>query len=137
MAGNEARQVRIHPSVVEAMVAHARSCLPEEACGMLAGPSGTEVTALYPVENDAHSAILYSVNPRGHLRADRDAESKGLSINGVFHSHTHSQAYPSPTDVAQAPDPSWLYVLVSLREAEPVVRCFTIEGDEVLEDALA
>ena len=137
MASSEVREVRIAPSVVEAMVAHARACLPEEACGMLAGPSGTEVTVVFPVENDAHSAILYSVNPRGHLRADRAAEKQGLAINGVFHSHTHSEAYPSPTDVAQAPDPSWLYVLVSLRDAEPVVRCFTIEDGTIREDELA
>lgn len=137
MAEVAARQVLIEPSVVEAMVAHARACLPEEACGLLAGPSAAHVTALYPVENDAHSAILYSVNPRDHLRADRDAEDQGLSIIGVFHSHTHSEAYPSPTDVAQAPDPSWCYVLVSLRDEEPVLRCFTIEGDGVVEDQLA
>lgn len=137
MAVAGARQVELAPEVVDAMVAHARACLPEEACGLLAGPSPVVASALYPVENDAHSAILYSVNPRDHLRADRDAEDRGLAINGVFHSHTHSEAYPSPTDVAQAPDPTWLYVLVSLRDHEPVVRCFSIEGDEVVEDEIA
>jgi len=51
----------------------------------------------------------------------RDAESHGSSIIGVFHSHTHTEPYPSPTDVSQAPDPSWHYVLVSLRDTHPVV----------------
>lgn len=137
MPAADPRRVEIAPDVVAAMVAHAKACLPEEACGLLAGPSATQVTALYPVENDAHSAILYAVNPRDHLRADRDAEDHGLVINGVFHSHTHSEAYPSPTDVAQAPDSSWLYVLVSLRDEAPVLRCFAIDGDGVHEDRLA
>ena len=53
--------------------------------------------------------------PSDHLRADRDAEARGLEIIGVMHSHTHTEAYPSPTDVAQAPDPSWHYVIVSLK----------------------
>ena len=44
----------------------------------------------------------------------------------MFHSHTHTEAYPSPTDVAQAPDPSWHYVLVSLRDIQPVVRSYRI-----------
>jgi proteasome lid subunit RPN8/RPN11 len=45
---------------------------------------------------------------------------------GVWHSHTHTDAYPSPTDIAQAPDPGWHYVLVSLRDDEPVVRSYRI-----------
>ena len=53
--------------------------------------------------------------PPDHLRADRDAEGRGLEIIGVMHSHTHTEAYPSPTDVAQAPDPAWHYVIVSLK----------------------
>ena len=58
---------------------------------------------------------MYTIDPKDHLRADRDAEGRGLEINGVMHSHTHTDAYPSPTDVAQAPDPAWHYVIVSLR----------------------
>jgi proteasome lid subunit RPN8/RPN11 len=51
-----------------------------------------------------------------------------MAIIGVFHSHTHTDAYPSPTDVAQAPDPDWHYVLVSLRDTEPVLRSYRIVG---------
>ena len=69
----------------------------------------------YPTANAAASSRVYTVDPRDHLRADRDAEDDGLEIIGVMHSHTHTEAYPSPTDVAQAPDPSWHYVIVSLR----------------------
>jgi proteasome lid subunit RPN8/RPN11 len=68
---------------------------------------------------------VYEVDPRDHLRADRDAEERGLEIIGVAHSHTHTDAYPSPTDIGQAPDPGWHYVLVSLRD-EPVCRSYRI-----------
>jgi proteasome lid subunit RPN8/RPN11 len=53
---------------------------------------------------------------------------------GVYHSHTHTDAYPSPTDVAQAPDPTWHYVLVSLREDEPMVRSYRIVDGAVTEE---
>ena len=54
---------------------------------------------------------------------------------GVMHSHTHTDSYPSPTDIVQAPDCGWHYVIVSLREAEPVLRSFRISIDgEVSEE---
>ncbi len=121
----------------EQMVAHCLSGLPDEACGLLGGVAATgEVTACYPTRNAAASAKVYTVDPRDHLRADRDAEAAGNAIIGVFHSHTHTDAYPSPTDVAQAPDPSWHYVLVSLRDTQPVVRSYRIEGSVVTEEPL-
>ena len=65
---------------------------------------------------------MYTIDPKDHLRAERDAEDRGLEIIGVVHSHTHTEAYPSPTDVAQAPDPGWHYVIVSLKR-EDARRC--------------
>ncbi len=52
----------------------------------------------------------------------------------MFHSHTHTDAYPSPTDVAQAPDPAWHYVVVSLRDLEPVVRSYRIQDGKIAEE---
>ncbi|MGA7420550.1 MAG: M67 family metallopeptidase [Acidimicrobiales bacterium] len=113
------------------IIAHCLGGLPDEACGLLGGdPVSGEIVTCYPTRNLAASAKLYTVDPKEHLRADRDAESAGFSIIGVFHSHTHTDAYPSPTDVAQAPDPTWHYVLVSLRDTHPVLRSYRIvEGD--------
>lgn len=117
------------------MLAHCWDGLPLEACGLLAGdPATGRVHAIYPTANDAASAKLYTVNPKDHLRADRDAEAHGWEIIGVFHSHTHTDAYPSPTDVAQAPDPSWHYVLVSLRDEAPVVRSYRIVDGKITEE---
>ena len=109
------------------MVGHAYDGLPDEACGLLAGPPGTtRCTRFYPCRNAAESSKVYTVDPKDHLRADRDAEARGLELMGVMHSHTHTEAYPSPTDVDQAPDPAWHYVIVSLRDEAPTLRSYRI-----------
>ena len=120
------------------MVGHAYDGLPDEACGLLAGPPGLDrCTAFYPCRNAAESSKLYTVDPKDHLRADRDAESKGLEIIGVMHSHTHTDAYPSPTDVAQAPDPAWHYVIVSLRAEAPTLRSYRIVDEAIDEEVVS
>lgn len=115
------------------MVAHCLDCLPLEACGLLVG-RGEEVCEVYPAVNAARSARVYMVEPRDLLRADRAGEAAGLGLIGVWHSHTHTPAYPSPTDVAQAPDPAWHYVLVSLSDLEPVVRSYRVVDGGVKEE---
>jgi proteasome lid subunit RPN8/RPN11 len=121
-----------------AIVAHALDDIPDEACGLLAAAptSHGEIGAVYRCRNAARSGRVYTVEPIDHLKADRDAESKGLDIVGVYHSHTHTEAYPSATDVAQAPDPGWHYVIVSLRDADPVMRSFHIVDGTVTEEPL-
>jgi proteasome lid subunit RPN8/RPN11 len=64
---------------------------------------------------------------------ERDAEDRGLEVIGVVHSHTHSEAYPSATDVAQAPDPTWHYTIVSLMTGEPRPRNFRIVNETITE----
>lgn len=120
------------------MVGWAYDGLPDEACGLLAGrPSSPRIDAFYPCRNAAASSRVYTVDPKDHLRADRDAEDQGLQIVGVMHSHTHTDPYPSPTDVAQAPDPSWQYLLVSLRDESPTMRSFRIVDGEISEVPIA
>ena len=129
--------LRLPSSVRDQLVAHALDGLPEEACGLLAAAPGTdEVVRFYPCRNAAASARLYEVHPLDHLHADRDAEAQGLEIVGVVHSHTHTPAYPSPTDVAQVPDPSWHYVIVSLAREypEPEVRSYRIVDGQIEEE---
>lgn len=127
--------LRLPPAVHAQILAHCLAGLPEEACGLLAGAmDGDTAQRCYPARNLAASAKLYTVDPKDHLRADRDAQSRGMEIIGVFHSHTHTEAYPSPTDVAQAPDPSWHYVIVSLRQPAPSVRSYRIVDGAVTEE---
>ncbi|HET9730696.1 MAG TPA: M67 family metallopeptidase [Acidimicrobiia bacterium] len=113
------------------MIASAYDGLPDEACGLLLGPmvdgepTGV-VTEARACRNADASARTYTVDPRDLLAASRAAEAVGAEIIGVWHSHTHTDAYPSPTDVAQAVDPAWLYVIVSLRDNVPVLRAYRI-----------
>jgi len=113
---------------------------PLEACGLLIGEEGAsgeaQVRASHPATNAAASARVYTVEPRDMLRADREAEEIGAVLLGVWHSHTHTDAFPSPTDVAQAPDPGWHYVIVSLRDSEPVLRSYRIRGGRSEEEAV-
>jgi [CysO sulfur-carrier protein]-S-L-cysteine hydrolase len=117
------------------MVGHAYDGLPDEACGLLGGdPASGKVHVFYPCRNAAGSSRVYTIDPRDHLRADRDAEDRGLELIGVMHSHTHTEAYPSPTDVDQAPDPAWHYVIVSLKRDEPILRSYRIVDGSIDEE---
>ena len=115
--------------------------LPNEACGLLIGPmvngvpTGVVSRALPCVNADA-SARTYTVAPKDMLKAMRVAEGLGHEIVGVWHSHTHTDAYPSPTDVRQAVDPNWLYVIVSLKHGAPMLRCYQIADDAITELAV-
>jgi proteasome lid subunit RPN8/RPN11 len=127
--------LRLAPQVYKQMVGHCYDGLPDEACGLVGGDAQTgKADVCYPATNIDASARTYTVDPKDMLRADRDAEARGLAILGVFHSHTHTDAYPSPTDVAQAPDPEWHYILVSLRDDAPVVRSYRIVDGNITEE---
>lgn len=124
------------------LVAAAYDAYPLEACGLLAGPpGGSRVERFYRCRNAAESARVYTVDPLDHLRAERDAQGSGLEIVGVMHSHTHTEPYPSPTDVAQAVDAAWHYVIVSLKREAPETRSYRIDnqaepGREISEERI-
>ena len=115
---------------------------PLEACGLIigrrvpVGEPGDGAHEFYPCTNVAESARVYTIDPKDHLRAERDAEDRGLEIIGVVHSHTHTEPYPSPTDVAQAPDPAWHYVIVSLKREAPEMRSYRIVDGEITEEPI-
>ena len=100
----------------DAILATCIRALPNEGCGLLLGGNDAVVREVFASTNVADSAKVYEIDPKVLLRAYRRADEEGIDVLGVFHSHTHSEAYPSPTDVRQAPDPSWHYVIVSLRD---------------------
>lgn len=135
---DEHSTIHVPETIEEVMVSHARRCYPEEACGLLAGDPDGRLTKAYPLTNVAHSAVNYVIDPREHFGALRDAESRGWDLVGVFHSHTHSPAYPSPTDVALAVEPDWLYVLVGMERMDTLsVRGFWIRDRQITETALS
>lgn len=131
------QRISVPPQAIDAMAAHAVACYPEEMCGLLVGtPGSASVVRFVPCTNIAHSALVYTIDPKEHLRAELAAEAEGLEIIGCAHSHTHTEAYPSKTDVAQAPDPGWHYVIVSLKTGEPRPRSFRIQGEIITEEAI-
>ncbi len=109
----------------DAIVATCVRALPNEGCGLLLGSSDGAVTEVLASANMADSAKVYEIDSRVLLRASRRGDEDAQVVVGVFHSHTHSEAYPSPTDVAQAPDPAWHYVVVSLRDVPTVTSQFS------------
>jgi [CysO sulfur-carrier protein]-S-L-cysteine hydrolase len=131
------RSPLVLPAVaVAAIVGHAYDGYPLEACGLLVG-RGARVRRFVPCTNVAASARVYTIDPLEHLRAERAAEDEDLEIIGVVHSHTHSEPYPSPTDVAQAPDPGWHYVIVGLKREAPELRSYRITDGTITEEPIA
>lgn len=102
---NLAAVIEISQTAYAQMVAAALDAYPLEACGLIAGPPGASgvpgdrAAVFYPCTNTAQSARVYTIDPKDHLRAERAADDCDFEINGVVHSHTHSEPYPSPTDV--------------------------------------
>jgi len=130
-------QIYIPRTALEAMEQHSLDCYPEEMCGLLVGNlAEARVERFVPCTNIAHSAKVYTIDPREHLMAELAAEKDGFDVIGSAHSHTHSEAYPSPTDVAQAPDPGWHYVIVSLATGKAAPRSFRIVDSHITEEAI-
>ena len=126
------------PHVRDAMFAHALSALPFEACGMFSTAENSElVDYFHPMRNAAESATIFALDGKEMLELERAADETRRSLIGVMHSHTATSAYPSPTDVRDSarfdPMGTFRHVIVSLRHAEPVLRCFTIAGDVITE----
>lgn len=128
--------VYIPRACIDEMIQHALAERPNEACGMLAGV-GDRATQFYPAINAEKSPVRYLMEPRDQLRIMRDMEDHGWDLLGIFHSHTHTAAYPSQTDVALAYYPDALYLLVSLAdEANPVLRAFHIVDGRISEEPI-
>jgi proteasome lid subunit RPN8/RPN11 len=130
--------LRLTESQHRVIIGSAYDGLPNEACGVLLGPmlDGTptgRVSEARVIRNADASARTYTLDSKEYLRATRDAEARGDEIVGVWHSHTHTDAYPSETDVRQAVDPSWAYVIVSLKHGDPVLRAYRIADGEIHE----
>ncbi len=123
-------------SYSDEIIAHAREDAPNECCGLIAGNDGS-ATKLYRALNAEASPYRYNVDPKDLLRIYRDIDGSGWDVLAIYHSHTHTEAYPSPTDVQLAAWPEACYVIVSLEDdANPVLRAFRIEDGQVTEEEL-
>lgn len=109
--------LRIRSDLVEAMVAHARRDHPDEACGVIAGPAGSDRPERFiPMVNAARSPTFYEFDSTDLLRLYRDMDDRDEEPIVIYHSHTATEAFPSRTDIGLASEPGAHYVLVSTRE---------------------
>ena len=121
---------------IDDMVAHAKEEAPNECCGIIAGVDG-RASRLFRARNSEASPYRYSVDPKDLFRIYRECEENDWNFLAIYHSHTASEAYPSPTDVRLAFWPEAYYILVSLQDsANPVVRAFRILDGAVTEEDL-
>jgi len=137
------------------LVAHAREGDPEEVCGILAGRD-SRVERVFRVSNTADAvgvergvfrdretgvaspgrrAVHYYMDPKDQLRVYNEIDDLGLDVLGYYHSHTHTEARPSPTDVRLATDTTPYYVLVSLQDSgTPAVRAWRITKADPMDE---
>lgn len=129
----EAETLHLADEARAAIVHHAAVTAPIEACGLLAVADGVEhprVAMVYCLTNIDRSPRRFTVAPAEHYGAHRHAERNGWQIRGAFHSHPRALPFPSQTDIAQALDPTWFYLIVG-PVRDPSVRAFTIKDGEV------
>ena len=110
-------QLVLPSAVAEELLAHARSELPNEACGLLAGDLASGRASRYlPARNAEASPLRYTVHPDDLVRIIFGFEDAGEDLVGIFHSHTHTPAVPSPTDLRSAQYPDAFYLLATLAD---------------------
>jgi [CysO sulfur-carrier protein]-S-L-cysteine hydrolase len=109
--------LRIDQETHDAIVAHAKRDHPDEACGVVTGPEGSDRPERFvPMVNAASSPTFYEFDSTDLLKLYREMDDRGEEPVVVYHSHTATEAYPSRTDIALAQEPNAHYVLVSTRE---------------------
>lgn len=128
--------LEIDRTTYDAIVAHARRDHPDEACGIVAGPAGSDrPERLVPMLNAARSPTFYEFDSHDLLALYREMDDRDEEPVVIYHSHTATEAYPSRTDVALAQEPDAHYVLVSTREPDTTdVRSYRIVDGEVAEE---
>lgn len=109
------------------MVRHVEACMPEEACGFLAGSRGL-VSRVIPVENVDHSPVRFRMEPRGQLSGMRQMEEQGTSMLAIYHSHPSGPRGLSTTDLAEAAYPETALVVLTPGSGEWFARAFVLEG---------
>jgi [CysO sulfur-carrier protein]-S-L-cysteine hydrolase len=131
--------VQLRRDLVEAMRAHALRDHPDEACGVIAGPAGTDRAERFiPMVNAARSPTFYEFDSADLLKLYRELDANDEVPVVIYHSHTATEAYPSRTDISLAAEPDAHYVLLSTREpdAEPELRSFRIVDGVVTEETI-
>jgi len=126
--------IELDRSQYDEIVAHCQAGYPNEACGLVAGKEGVAVRVI-PMRNADVSPATYRLDPQEQFRVFEDLDAEGQDVWGIFHSHTHSEAYPSATDRRQALYPEAHYLILTLQDrSAPRLRGFRILDGEVTEE---
>jgi proteasome lid subunit RPN8/RPN11 len=148
--------LRIPQAIIDALIAHARELDPYECCGLLAGSNGAvsqhyritntvakdaravdvfddaEVKQLSTLPAAQRAEVAYFMEPKEMLAAFKDMRAKSLDLTIIYHSHTHSPAYPSMTDIGLAYYPEAAYLIVSLEnKSAPYFHAYWIKDKQV------
>lgn len=128
--------LRINREIRDRIVAHARRDHPDEACGIVAGPAGSDrPERMVEMANAERSPTFYRFDSTEQLQVWREMDDRDEEPVVIYHSHTATEAYPSRTDVSYASEPGAHYVLVSTRDPETAeFRSFRIIDGEVTEE---
>ena len=126
------------PALAEAVMAHARAELPNEACGLIAGSlAAGRASTFHPARNAEASPLRYNVHPEDLVRITFAIEDAGEDLVAIFHSHTRSAAVPSATDrrTAMYPEPFYLLATLADPDAPPArsLRAWQISHGEARE----
>lgn len=127
--------IKLKKADLEKIIGHAKSCLPNEACGLIAGIENNgvrEIKEVYLLTNTDRSNEHFSLDPKEQLAAIKDMRSKGLTPLGNWHSHPESPSRPSDEDKRLAFDSKASYMILSLMErGKPVINSFRITGKDL------
>ncbi len=139
---------KITQAVYDAIIAQASREAPNECCGLLAGNDGV-ITQAYPICNlpsddpriadlniPADRRVRYMMDPAEQFRAMKAIRAAGLTLMGIYHSHPHSEAYPSATDIRLAFYSDLLYIIVSLAQENPNLRAFWMPDGKIKEEKI-
>jgi len=127
-------KVRLKKNDFEAIVAHAKTGLPNEACGLIAGKLEGEIKNIekvYLLSNPDKSPEHFSIDPREQLTAVKDMRANGFVPLGNFHSHPATPARLSEEDIRLAYDSKASYLILTLADEPPVIKAFGVAGGEV------
>ena len=125
-------KLEIPNNILEQMLIQAETEAPIEACGILAGKDGT-VNKFYKMTNSDQSSDHFTLLPQEQFKVVKDIRAADLEMLAIYHSHPESPARPSKEDVRLAFTSGIVYVILSLQNAEPVVKGFIINKNSVTE----
>jgi len=131
-----ASMLTIAPELHAKIIAHARADHPDEACGVIAGPAGSDRPERFiPMLNAERSPTFYRFDSMEQFRVWREMDDRDEEPVVIYHSHTATEAYPSRTDISYASEPDAHYVLVSTRDPDVAeFRSFQIANGTVTEE---